>query len=223
MRVHWSGSVCGVAAVFAFGLLVSTPVAGQSRLAESRPFRASRTSDGQPDLQGGWDFRTITPLERPSALEGKELLTVEEAAIQEQLTAEERIDRVLSLPPEERNEELDKQIDLHLSNSKQSENNKEFIFVEVGSYLGESLELWGDLLEKKLKNNFLIISIDPFTNYVSDVDAKSQENKYAYNIRTISQNMEKAYMYFINNISLKDWKNKHIHFRMNSYYGFKTI
>jgi len=119
--------------------------------------------------------------------------------------------------------ELDKQIDLHLFNSKQSENNKEFIFVEVGSYLGESLELWGELLEKKLKNNFLIISIDPFTNYVSDVDAKSLENKYANNIRSISQNMEKAYMYFINNISLKDWKNKHIHFRMNSYYGFKTL
>ncbi len=119
--------------------------------------------------------------------------------------------------------ELEKQINLHLSNSKQSENNKEFMFVEVGSYLGESLEVWGDLLEKKLKNNFLIISIDPFTNYVSDVDAKSQENKYAYNIRSISQNMEKAYMYFINNISLKNWKNRHIHFRMNSYYGFETI
>ena len=29
--------------------------------------------------------------------------------------------------------------------SKQSENNKQFIFVEVGSYLGESLEIWGDL------------------------------------------------------------------------------
>ena len=54
MRVHWSGSVCGVAAIFAFGLLVSTPVAGQSRLGESRPFSASRTSDGQPDLQGVW-------------------------------------------------------------------------------------------------------------------------------------------------------------------------
>jgi hypothetical protein len=39
-----------------------------------------RTADGQPDLQGVWDFRTITPLERPSVFAGKEVLTEEEAA-----------------------------------------------------------------------------------------------------------------------------------------------
>src|SRR5438105_9701681 len=27
-----------------------------------------RTPDGQPDLQGVWDYRTITPLERPKDL-----------------------------------------------------------------------------------------------------------------------------------------------------------
>jgi len=54
----------------------------------------SHTPWGSPDLQGIWDFRTITPLERPGDLVGKEILTPEEAAIQEQLTAEDRIDRV---------------------------------------------------------------------------------------------------------------------------------
>ena len=39
-----------------------------------------RTPWGQPDLQGVWDFRTITPLERPSDLAGKPVLTDEEAA-----------------------------------------------------------------------------------------------------------------------------------------------
>lgn len=39
-----------------------------------------RTSWGQPDLQGVWDFRTITPLQRPEALLDREFLTEEEAA-----------------------------------------------------------------------------------------------------------------------------------------------
>ena len=39
-----------------------------------------RTAWGEPDLRGVWDFRTITSLERPKALAGKELLSDEEAA-----------------------------------------------------------------------------------------------------------------------------------------------
>jgi hypothetical protein len=43
---------------------------------------------GEPDLQGVWDFRTITPLERPSQFEGKEFLTDEEATALKQRTLE---------------------------------------------------------------------------------------------------------------------------------------
>ena len=39
-----------------------------------------RTPDGQPDLQGVWNFSTATPMERPPELAGKETLTAEEAA-----------------------------------------------------------------------------------------------------------------------------------------------
>lgn len=39
-----------------------------------------RTPWGDPDLQGVWDYRTITPLERPAALAEKPVLTQEEAA-----------------------------------------------------------------------------------------------------------------------------------------------
>ena len=39
-----------------------------------------RISWGAPDLQGVWDFRTLTPLERPRNLEGKALFSEEEAA-----------------------------------------------------------------------------------------------------------------------------------------------
>ena len=41
---------------------------------------APRTAWGQPDLQGVWDFRTITPLQRPENLADQEFLTEEEAA-----------------------------------------------------------------------------------------------------------------------------------------------
>jgi hypothetical protein len=45
-----------------------------------------RTADGQPDLQGVWDYRTLTPMERPSELAGKQVLTEEEAAAFEKRT-----------------------------------------------------------------------------------------------------------------------------------------
>ena len=47
---------------------------------------SEKTSWGHPDLQGIWDFRTITPLERPEALGDKAVLTAEEAATYEEET-----------------------------------------------------------------------------------------------------------------------------------------
>ena len=46
----------------------------------AKPWTFPRTPWGHPDLQGVWDYRTITPLERPSALSGKQFLTDDEAA-----------------------------------------------------------------------------------------------------------------------------------------------
>ena len=45
-----------------------------------------RTPWGAPDLQGVWDFRSITPMERPDDLAEQEFLTAEEAARLEQET-----------------------------------------------------------------------------------------------------------------------------------------
>lgn len=56
-------------------LLVSSSVAAQD---------GPRTAWGAPDLQGVWDFRTITPLQRPEDLGDQEFLTAEEAANLEQ-------------------------------------------------------------------------------------------------------------------------------------------
>ena len=52
-----------------------------------------RTADGRPDLQGVWDFRTITPLERPAELADKATLTAEEAAEFERTRARNQDDR----------------------------------------------------------------------------------------------------------------------------------
>jgi len=53
----------------------------------------ARTPWGHPDLQGVWDFRTITPMERPARFAGKEFLTAEEAATLERENAEADVDR----------------------------------------------------------------------------------------------------------------------------------
>jgi hypothetical protein len=59
-----------------------------------------RTAWGTPDLSGVWDFRTLTPLERPTSQANKEFLTEEEAAKIEQDTIERN--RALDERPAER-------------------------------------------------------------------------------------------------------------------------
>ncbi len=44
------------------------------------------TPDGKPELQGLWSFATITPMERPAALAGKEFFTEKEAVEYEKET-----------------------------------------------------------------------------------------------------------------------------------------
>ena len=56
-----------------------------------------RTAWGHPDLQGIWDFRTITRLERPEELADQEFWTEEEAANLEQ-EAVDRNTRLLNRP-----------------------------------------------------------------------------------------------------------------------------
>jgi hypothetical protein len=49
---------------------------------------APHAADGHPDLQGVWNFSTITPLERPAEFSGKEFLTDAEARDYEQRIVE---------------------------------------------------------------------------------------------------------------------------------------
>jgi len=78
-------SVSAVAMLIAFVPSFFMPVAAQNA--------AVKTAWGQADLRGIWDFRTITPLERPEELGDRAFLTEEEAANLEQ----EEVDRNLRL------------------------------------------------------------------------------------------------------------------------------
>ena len=62
------------------GVVVAIAAAAGPAAAQEAP----RTAWGAPDLQGVWDFRTITPLQRPEQYGDREFLTREEAAVLEQ-------------------------------------------------------------------------------------------------------------------------------------------
>jgi hypothetical protein len=69
---------------------------GAAAAAEPAPYAVPRTSWGDPDLQGVWDYRTITPLERRPELGDREFYTDEEVA-----ALEARAARRMEAPPDE--------------------------------------------------------------------------------------------------------------------------
>ena len=83
-----------LAPVIVVALLMQMPVTGQASVKAKAPAKTwtpPRTPDGQPDLQGFWNNTTLTPLERPSELAGKQVLT-EQEAIEYQRRVQEQAD-----------------------------------------------------------------------------------------------------------------------------------
>ena len=93
--------------VLMLALLAVVPVSAQD---------AQQTSWGAPDLQGVWDFRSITPLQRPEDRGDQEFLSEEEAANLEQAA----VDRIEELA------------------------NKEAERTEVGGNIGAYNDFWMD-------------------------------------------------------------------------------
>ena len=90
MRYSIRGAFAALPAILALIVLAAL----SSPLAAAADPRAPRTSWGQPDLRGVWDYRTITPLQRSEELADTKVLSNEEAAkLQEQLLTRRNNDR----------------------------------------------------------------------------------------------------------------------------------
>ena len=71
---------------------------------DASTYELKRTSWGAPAIHGVWDFRTLTPLERPPELADKTVLTAEEARALRDRTVE-------SLDVDRRNDEASADIE----------------------------------------------------------------------------------------------------------------
>ena len=76
---------------------VAIVLASVSTLAQTKTPSLPRLPDGHPDLQGIWDFRSATALERPARFAGREFMTVEEAIAYEK----EAVEREDGRPPDD--------------------------------------------------------------------------------------------------------------------------
>ncbi len=86
-----------LATVIAVLSVAPVALAGQTQTPPAETSTPPRTPWGDPDLQGIWDFRTLTPLQRPSDFAGgQEVWTDEEAAALEQ-SADQRRANLFSL------------------------------------------------------------------------------------------------------------------------------
>ena len=61
-------------------LLLVAAVAAPAAAQDARKWSTPRTPWGEPDLQGTYSNRTITPFERPANVNGREFFTKEEVA-----------------------------------------------------------------------------------------------------------------------------------------------
>lgn len=77
IRIHQNPVILGSSLLRIILIALSISMADLSVWAQSP---TARTSDGQPDLEGVWADLSVTPLERPKALEGRASHTDEEVA-----------------------------------------------------------------------------------------------------------------------------------------------
>jgi hypothetical protein len=70
----------GPAPMIVFISLGVIPAGGQISRDTMKAWTVPRTPDGRPDIQGLWNNTSLTPLERPGNLAGKEFFTKEEGA-----------------------------------------------------------------------------------------------------------------------------------------------
>ena len=83
-----------MASALMFHALALLPLAafGQTTSGAADKGELPRTADGRPDIQGVWDFGSVTPLQRPTELADRAFLSEEDvSALEAQAAA--RVDR----------------------------------------------------------------------------------------------------------------------------------
>jgi hypothetical protein len=89
MRHRFATEVGVLAALIVWAPWAVAPDAGQTPSSaantkgKTNTETTPRTAWGDPDLQGVWSYASLTPLERPAAVAGREFFTPEEAAARE--------------------------------------------------------------------------------------------------------------------------------------------
>ncbi len=116
---------------------------------------APRTAWGAPDLQGIWDFRTITPMERPEELGDRVFLTEEEAANLEQAT-------------------VDRNAQLLVAEARRT---------EAGGNVGAYNNFWMDRGTRTVSNRRTSLIVDPPNGRIPPVTADGQARKDAVAVR----------------------------------------
>ena len=136
-------------------LFATVAVASLAAAPATAQDEALRTPWGAPDVQGIWDFRTITPMERPETLGDQEFLTAEEAANLEQATVD-------------RNEEL-----LQAAARR----------TEAGGNVGAYNNFWMDRGTRTVTNRRTSLIVDPPNGRIPPVTAEGQARKDAVAVR----------------------------------------
>lgn len=113
--------------------------------------------------------------------------------------------------------EMESLLKNQINSFKNNKTKGNFMFLEIGSFLGESIELFGNILNNS-EIDFTIISIDPYTKYNSEKDEQVAE-MYS----EINESIENNYLYFLNNISLTPWRENFIHIRQPSENGLNML
>src|SRR5579864_8706079 len=86
MSYRYFYATAALVALGAVALLAPAPATGQAlspavkATTTGKAYTPPRTPDGVPDLQGVWTNNTVTPMQRPKELAGKEFYTEAELA-----------------------------------------------------------------------------------------------------------------------------------------------
>lgn len=93
-RIHKLLPIASLMATLAVSVSVSVSATSAPNQGKGSSYDPPRNAQGHPNLQGIWDFRSLTPLERPKALGDKATFTPEEQqAFKEQTIQRNDVDR----------------------------------------------------------------------------------------------------------------------------------